>query len=54
MTGNSHITTGWNIADSVKLAKELGYKGLFTVEGRRREDPFAEVKANIDVALANM
>jgi sugar phosphate isomerase/epimerase len=52
--GNSHVTTGSNIADSVKIAKELGYKGLFTIEGRRRDDPYAEVQANIDVVLANM
>jgi hypothetical protein len=52
--GNSHVTTGSNIADSVKIAKELGYKGLYTIEGRGRGDPYAEVKANIDVVLANM
>ena len=38
-SGNSHVTTGSNIADSVKIAKELGYKGLYTIEGRRRDGP---------------
>jgi hypothetical protein len=52
--GNCHMTTGSNIADSVKIAKELGYKGLYTIEGRHRGDPYDEVKANIDVVLANM
>jgi hypothetical protein len=53
-TGNLHVTTGTNIADTVKLAKELGYKGLYTIEGRGKGDPFDEVKGNIDVVLANM
>ena len=52
--GNSHVLTGSNIADSVKIAKELGYKGLFTIEGRHRGDPYEEVKADIDIVLANM
>ena len=38
-SGNSHVTTGSNIADSVKIAKELGYKGLYTIEGRGRGTP---------------
>jgi len=53
-TGNCHVTTGTNIADSVRVAKELGYKGLYTIEGRRKDDPYAEVQANIDAVLANM
>jgi hypothetical protein len=52
--GNSHVLTGSNIADSVKIAKEVGYKGLFTIEGRHRGDPYAEVKSDIDIVLANM
>jgi hypothetical protein len=51
--GNSHVT-GPNIADSVKIAKELGYKGLFTIEGSRGTDPYTTVKTNMDIVLANM
>jgi hypothetical protein len=52
--GNSHLTTGASIALAVKIAKELGYKGLYTMESRGRGDPYAEVQTNIDIALANM
>jgi hypothetical protein len=52
--GNSHVLTGSKIADSVKLAKELGYKGLFTIEDIHRGDPYVEVKTDIDIVLANM
>jgi sugar phosphate isomerase/epimerase len=52
--GNSHCTTGANIAGSVKIAKEVGYKGLYTIECRHHGDPYEEVKTNIDIVLANM
>jgi len=52
--GNGHFTTGADIAGSVKIAKEVGYKGLYTIECRGRGDPYEEVQTNIDIVLANM
>jgi sugar phosphate isomerase/epimerase len=52
--GNSHVYFGSNIADSVKIAKEVGYKGLYTMEGSRGEDPYARVQTMRDILLANI
>jgi hypothetical protein len=52
--GNSHCTTNASIALAVKTAKEVGYKGLYTIECRLRGDPYEEVQGNIDIVLANM
>ena len=52
--GNCHMTTGADIAGSVKIAKEVGFKGQYTIECRHRGDPYEEVKTNIDIVLANM
>jgi hypothetical protein len=52
--GNAHFTTGADIACSVKISKEVGYKGLYTIECRHRGDPYQEVQGNIDIVLANL
>ena len=58
-SGSSHCRLGTeriDAANCVKIAKEAGYKGLFSVEGARNNgpDPYAAVQAILDFVLANI
>lgn len=56
--GNCHIKAlnppKYDLAAAVKLTKELGYKGLYSVENEQQGDPYKNVQDVIDVVLANM
>ncbi len=57
-SGNCHIKAlnppKYDLAAAVKLTKELGYKGLYSIENEQQGDPYKNVQDVIDVTLANM
>jgi sugar phosphate isomerase/epimerase len=56
--GNCHIKAlnppKYDLAAAVRLTKELGYKGLYSIENEQQGDPYKNVQDVIDVVLANM
>jgi sugar phosphate isomerase/epimerase len=56
--GNCHIKAlnppKYDLAAAVKLTKELGYKGLYSIENEQQGDPYKNVQDVIDVVVANM
>jgi sugar phosphate isomerase/epimerase len=57
--GSSHVKNipeKFALADAVKISKEAGYKGIFTIEARANNgpDPYAAVQTSLDIMLANM
>jgi hypothetical protein len=57
--GSSHVKhdpARFSTADAIKMSKEAGYKGIFTIEERgvNGPDPYAAVRTIVDVLLANI
>jgi len=57
--GSSHVThipDKFDTAEAIKIAKEAGYKGLFSINApsRNSPDPYAAVQTILDIVLANM
>jgi sugar phosphate isomerase/epimerase len=52
----SHVPEKFDTAEAVKIAKEVGYKGVFAIEisSGNNPDPYAPVQAVLDIVLANM
>jgi sugar phosphate isomerase/epimerase len=58
-SGSSHVKHNpakFDIADAVRIAKEAGYTGIFTIEASSRgaTDPYAPVQTMRDILLANL
>ncbi len=51
-----HIPEKFDTAEAIKLSKELGYEGIYTIEARANNgpNPYAAVQAILDVLLANI
>jgi sugar phosphate isomerase/epimerase len=51
-----HVPNKFDTADAIKIAKEAGYKGVFSIEtsSRNSPDPHAPVRAILDILLASM
>ncbi len=51
-----HIPDKFSTAEAIKISKEAGYKGIFTIEerGTNGPDPYAAVQTIVDVLLANL
>jgi sugar phosphate isomerase/epimerase len=57
--GSSHVKhfpDRFSTADAIKISKEAGYKGIFTIEerGTNGPDPYAAVQTIVDVLVANI
>jgi sugar phosphate isomerase/epimerase len=56
--GNCHMKMlnppTYDLAAAIKLIKELGYKGLYSIENEQQGDPYENVKKVIEVVLANI
>jgi hypothetical protein len=59
-SGSSHVkysTGSYSTAECIKISKEVGYKGLYSIEGMRPaagQDCYGMVKTILDVILDNM
>jgi hypothetical protein len=51
-----NIPNKFDTAGAIKIANEVGYKGVFSIEtpSRNSPDPHAPVRAIVDILLANM
>jgi hypothetical protein len=51
-----HIPQKFDTADAMKISKEAGYKGIYTIEERgfNGPDPYAAVQTVVDFLLANL
>jgi len=51
-----HVPSKFDTADAIRIAKEAGYKGVFSIEtsSRSSPDPHAPVRAILDILLANI
>ena len=56
--GNCHMKmlnpATYDLAAAIKLIKELGYKGLYSIENEQNGDSYENVQKVIDVVLANI
>ena len=54
--GSSHLhyTPNWNEADGIRVAKEVGYKGLFSIEVQNMDDPYEGVRRTREILLQNL
>ena len=56
--GNCHMKMlnppTYDLAAAIKLIKELGYKGLYSIENEQQGDPYENVRKVIEVVLANI
>jgi sugar phosphate isomerase/epimerase len=57
--GSSHVThlpDKFDTAEAIKIAKEAGYNGLFSINSpsRNSPDPYAAVQTILDIVLANV
>lgn len=57
--GNSHVNhvpDKFDTAEAIKIAKEAGYKGVYSIEvsSGANPDPLAAVQTVLDIVLANM
>jgi hypothetical protein len=56
--GNCHMKilnpATYDLAAAVRLTKELGYKGLYSIENELPGDPYVNVQTVYDVVLANI
>lgn len=57
--GSSHVKNipgKFDIADAIRISKEAGYKGVFSIEASSRNspDPYAPVQTILDILLANL
>jgi hypothetical protein len=51
-----HLPDRFSTADAIGISKEVGYKGIYTIEerGANGPDPYAAVQTVVDVLLANI
>jgi hypothetical protein len=51
-----NVPERFETADAIKIAKEAGYKGIYTIEARANNgpDPYAAVQTILNVLLANI
>jgi hypothetical protein len=56
--GNCHIKAldppAYDLAAAIRLTKELGYTGLYSIENEQQGDPYVNVQKVYDVLLATM
>jgi sugar phosphate isomerase/epimerase len=54
--GSSHLhyTPNWDEADGIRIAKEVGYKGLFSIEVANAPDPYEGVRRTREILLQNL
>ena len=56
--GNCHMKMlnppTYDLAAAIQLIKQLGYKGLFSIENEQPGDPYKNVQTVLDVVLANI
>jgi len=57
--GSSHVKEipgKFHAADGIRISKEAGYTGIYTIEARANNgpDPYAAVKSILDIVLANI
>ena len=54
--GSSHLhyNPNWNEAEGIRIAKEVGYKGLFSIEVQNMEDPYEGVRRTREILLQNL
>ena len=57
--GSSHVThvpDKFDTGDAIKMSREAGYKGVFSIvtSSRNSPDPYAPVQTILDIVLANM
>ena len=57
--GSSHVThlpDKFDTAEAIRISKEAGYKGVFSIvtSSRNSPDPYAPVQTILDIVLANM
>ena len=57
--GSSHVKNipeKFNTADAIKISKEAGYKGIYTIEARASNgpDPYAAVQTILEILLASI
>ncbi|MGA3096145.1 MAG: hypothetical protein ABSF25_06790 [Bryobacteraceae bacterium] len=52
----THIPDKFDTADAIRISKEAGYKGVFsiTASSRSSSDPYAPVQTVLDILLANI
>ena len=52
----SHVPDKFDTADAIRISKEAGYKGLFSITASTRNgpDPYAPVQTVLDTLLANI
>jgi sugar phosphate isomerase/epimerase len=51
-----HVPDRFDTADAIRIAREAGYQGLFSIEASSRNspDPYAPVQTILDIVLANL
>ncbi len=57
--GSSHVKNvpdKFDAADGIRISKEAGYTGIYTIEARANNgpDPYAAVQTILDILLANI
>ncbi len=56
--GNCHIKVHepprYDLVAAIRLTRELGYKGLYSIEFENQSDPYAGVQTVYDALLANI
>jgi hypothetical protein len=52
----NHVPEKFDTAEGIKISKEVGYKGIFSIEVSSGDnpDPYAPVQTILDIVLANM
>jgi hypothetical protein len=49
-----HNPPTYDLAAAIRLIKELGYNGLYSIENEQQGDPYQNVQAVLDIVLANI
>ena len=51
-----HIPEKFDTAEAIRISKEAGYKGVFSIEtsSRNSPDPYSPVQTILDILLANI
>ena len=51
-----HIPEKFDTAEGIRISKDAGYKGIYTIEARSNNgpDPYTAVQTILDILLANM
>ena len=53
-SSHCHYNPNWNEAEGIRIAKEVGYKGLFSIEVQNMEDPYEGVRRTREILLQNL